>query len=162
MKIFFKNEKRAKKYLSNIHEVLNIAAKYFNLTSYNLEVNVMFTTKLEIKKLNKTLRGVNEVTDVLAFPNLNLNNKELLSDLDSCGALDVNPQTNNISLGDIALCIPKCLSQAKQYGTTQTREICYLILHGFLHLIGYNHIQEKDKLLMRTKEEEIFALFNCD
>ncbi len=155
MKVFYKCEKRAKKYLNNIQDVLNRASDFLNLNDYDLEVNVLFTTKSQIKSLNKNIREVNEVTDVLSFPNLNIGSESLIKCLNSNNVLNANPQTGNIILGDIALCVPKCLSQAKQYGTTPIREICYLALHGFLHLIGYDHINEDDKKLMRAKEDAI-------
>ena len=69
--------------------------------------------------------------------------------------MDVNPESNNIILGDIYLCLPVCKKQAKEYNTGIIREITYLTLHSFLHLLGYDHIEEKDRVIMRDLEKKI-------
>ena len=53
--------------------------------------------------------------------------------------------------------MPRCIAQSKKYGTTKTREICYLSVHGLLHLLGYDHIKEEDKKIMREKEEMVMS-----
>ena len=72
MLINFKNERRAKKYLLNIINALNSAEKVLKLSCSDIEINVSFVTRLQIKKLNNQTRNVNKVTDVLSYPHLNL------------------------------------------------------------------------------------------
>ena len=68
---------------------------------------------------------------------------------------DVNYENGNLMLGDIYLCLPVCFKQANEYKTGVKREIMYLAVHGLLHLLGYDHIEEKDKEKMRKMEEKI-------
>ncbi len=164
MLINLKNEKKAKKYLVNIINALNTAKNYLKLSCSQVEINVSFVSKSEIKKLNNQTRGINKVTDVLSYPTLLT---------DGCGVIDkkiskkafpfdINPETGNLVLGDIVICVPRCIEQSKKYGTTKTREICYLSVHGFLHLLGYDHIDDEDKKLMRQKEEEILNIVSLN
>ena len=69
--------------------------------------------------------------------------------------LCINPETNNVVLGDLYICFPQMKKQAKEYGTGIEREFVYLCLHGLLHLLGYDHMTEDDKKVMREKEELI-------
>lgn len=159
MQINYSNENKAKKYLLNITNALNSTEAILKPSCANLEVNVSFVNRLKIKNLNKTTRGVNKVTDVLSYPTLltqncgiitkNITKKQFM--------FDINPQSGNIVLGDIVICIPRCISQAKKYGNSYTREICYLATHGLLHLFGYDHITDSDKVLMRETEEKVMA-----
>lgn len=127
-----------------------------------LEVNVVFVNKCRIKKINRLHRNVNKVTDVLSFPTL------LPHDQVGMGLIvdklskenfpfDINYETGNIFLGDIYICLGKVKSQAKEYGHSFNRELSYLALHGLLHLLGYDHMTEGDKKIMREMEEKILA-----
>ena len=143
------------KYLNNLYDtILTEAIKTFNITS-DIEINVEFVSKLTIKRINKNFRNINKVTDVLSFPNLNL--KMPLENVLTKNnfACDINPETNNIMLGDIYICYNKVKKQAKEYGHSVVREACYLFLHGVLHLLGFDHIKEEDKVVMRKYEEQI-------
>ena len=123
-----------------------------------IEVYLSFVTSEEIKELNKNKRNIDEVTDVLSFPNLEnvfhekINKKRY--------PMDVNPETKRIVLGDIIICLDKAKEQATEYGHSFNREVCYLFVHGLLHLLGYDHIDELDKNLMRGEEEYILSKFN--
>ena len=70
---------------------------------------------------------------------------------------DLNPKNGNLSLGDIIICRQKALMQAKEYGHGAKREICFLALHGFLHLVGYDHIEENDRGIMEKTQDEILT-----
>lgn len=164
MLINFKNERLAKKYLVNIINALNSAEKVLKLSCSDIEINVSFVTRLQIKKLNRETRNVNRVTDVLSYPTLLVNEAEIIDKKISKKAYpyDINPETGNIVLGDIVICLPRCLEQSRKYGTTKTREICYLTVHGFLHLLGYDHMIDSDKKIMREKEELILQEISLD
>lgn len=106
-------------------------------------VSVSFAMKKEIQQLNKAYRGVDSPTDVLSFPQYN-NLEEL-------------PEEGDLLLGDVVICIEIALEQAKEYGHSQERELLYLFTHSILHLLGYDHMNEEDKKIMREKEEKVMA-----
>ena len=107
----------------------------------NFEVSLRFSSEEEIKDINKQYRGVDKKTDVLSFPIIDFNNDE---DLES------ELSQNELMLGDIIICKQVAKSQAKEYQHSLKREICFLALHGFLHLLGYDHIEEKDEIEMQA------------
>ena len=162
MNINFENEKKAKKYLNNIIEALNAAEKVLKLSCSDIEINVSFVSRLQIKKLNRETRNINKVTDVLSYPTLLTEDSGIIDKKISKKAYpyDINPETGNVVLGDIVICLPRCLEQSRKYGTTKNREICYLTVHGFLHLLGYDHMVESDKKIMREQEEKVLANVN--
>lgn len=155
MHINYSNEKLAKKFMLNITNALNTTIQVLKPSCKNLEVNVIFVRRFVIKKINAETRNVNKVTDVLSYPTLlNENNGSIEKKITKKNfPFDINPQTGNIMLGDVVICVSKCKQQAKKYKNSITREICYLSTHGLLHLFGYDHIESEDKALMRAKEE---------
>ena len=162
MLVNFINEKRAKKYIDDISKSLISAENTLKLSSKNVEVSITFVSRLEIKKMNRETRGINKVTDVLSYPTLLTEGCGIIDKKISKKAYpyDINPETGNIVLGDILICVPRCVQQSRKYGTTKTREICYLSVHGLLHLLGYDHMTDEDKKVMRAKEEEILQTIN--
>ena len=111
------------------------------------EVSVRFVDNEQIRELNKQYRNIDKETDVLSFPMFEKDElvqkiKEKLFEHE-----DV--------LGDIVISIPKVEEQAKEYGHSFERELSYMVVHGFYHLMGYDHIKEEDKKEMRPKEEKI-------
>lgn len=148
------------KYLEGYYNnLLNEVVKTFNITN-EIEINVEFVSRLAIKKLNKQFRNINKVTDVLSFPTLELKMPLENMLLKQNFVDDINPETNNIMLGDIYICFNRVKKQAKEYGHSVLRESCYLFLHGVLHLLGFDHIKEEDKTEMRKYEE--LVLNNLD
>lgn len=119
-----------------------------------LAVEVVFVDEEEIKRLNKELRSIDKVTDVLSFPTLDsikgraLFKKDFPFDIDEDGRLLV---------GSIAICTKRAEEQAKEYGHSYERELNYLLVHGILHCMGYDHMTDDDKAEMREKEEEILG-----
>jgi len=110
------------------------------------EVCVSFVDTDEIRELNAKYRNHDEVTDVLSFP------------LGIDGQYDVNPATGAKQLGDIVLCMPVAVDQAKKYGHSFQREVGYLTAHSMLHLLGYDHEQGGiEAVRMREKEEEVMS-----
>lgn len=107
--------------------------------SMDYEVSITFVDKDEIHKLNREYRKVDRPTDVLSFP---MNEEFLIEGVDSM-------------LGDIVICMDIAKDQAKEYGHSLDREIMYLTCHSMLHLLGYDHIDEDDKKIMRGKEKEV-------
>ena len=106
-------------------------------------VSVSFAMKNEIQRLNKGYRGVDAPTDVLSFPQFS--------------SLDEIPAEGDILLGDVVICVEVALEQAKEYGHSQERELLYLFTHSILHLLGYDHMNEEEKKVMRKREEQIMS-----
>lgn len=118
----------------------------------NLSVEIVTVDEEEIRRLNRELRATDAVTDVLSFPSLDgifgkkLLKKDFPADLDEEG---------NLFIGSIAICVKRAEEQAAEYGHSISRELNYLAAHGICHLLGYDHMTEEDKPLMRAKEEKV-------
>ena len=105
------------------------------LNDDNYEISLSFVSEAEIRKLNRDYREKDSVTDVLSFP------------LDDDFAIQTN------LLGDIIICCKRAIEQAKEYNHSIKREIVYLVVHSMFHLLGYDHIDESDRIIMRNKEK---------
>ncbi len=103
--------------------------------------SVSFVDKDEIQRLNREYRGIDRVTDVLSFPQFDVNNY-----LESF---------EEVMLGDVVICEEKAREQAEEYGHSYERELIYLFVHSMFHLLGYDHENEDDKAVMREKEETV-------
>lgn len=114
------------------------------LQNKNLYVNVIFTTPDEIRKINNQYRNIDKITDVLSFP---MFEKDEIEKIKNGGIKDI--------LGDIVICIQKVKEQAIEYNHSFKRELAYMVVHSFYHLMGYDHIEQSDKEKMRIKEEKI-------
>ncbi|MBP3448253.1 MAG: rRNA maturation RNase YbeY [Clostridia bacterium] len=117
-------------------------------------LTVTVTDNENIREVNREQRGIDKPTDVLSFPMLFFKAPEVPEEITE---LDYDPETHQVMLGDLLISHEKIEEQAKEYGHTLERELCYLTLHGILHLFGYDHMVEGDKKLMRKREEEILA-----
>ena len=134
-------EEIIQKVLLKCYEVEELSSKY-------LYVNVILTNPENIQRLNKQYRNIDKATDVLSFP---MFEKEEL----------VNFKSNvKEVLGDIVISLEKVEEQAKEYGHSFERELAYMVVHGFYHIIGYDHIEEEDKKVMRAKEEYVLEKLN--
>lgn len=127
---------------------------------FDLCVNVSIVSQEEIRELNRDNRDVDKVTDVLSFPMLEWREPEKL--LHEISQYDYDPDTKCVFLGDIILCKQRIEEQAKEYGHSLLRESVYLTLHGVLHLMGYDHMVDEDKKIMRNKEEEILKILGSE
>jgi len=114
------------------------------------EISYSFVNADEIKELNATYRGKDVVTDVLSFPM----HEDFL--YDRVAILKENSHLP-LLLGDIVICVQQAVAQAKEYGNSLTRELCYLSVHSVLHLLGYDHMEDDDKSVMRRIEKEIMG-----
>lgn len=122
-----------------------------------LALEVVFVSKDEIKELNAERRSIDAVTDVLSFPTLDgICEKKILSknfpyDIDEEG---------NLFIGSIVICTDVAREQAQEYGHSYERELFYLATHGVCHLLGYDHMQDDEKKVMRAKEEKVLKKLN--
>lgn len=107
------------------------------------EISVTVVDNETIRELNSQTRGIDKETDVLSFP------------LGENGEYEVNYATDALLLGDIVISLSKAVEQAQEYGHSVEREIAFLTVHSMLHLLGYDHIEDSDRKVMRVREEEI-------
>ena len=119
----------------------------------NIVVGVKFVDGTEIQKLNKKFRDVDKVTDVLSFPMFDIKPGQKIEKVLS--KLDV--LESEIYLGDIVICKDKVYSQAKEFGISKKKELCYLAVHSFLHLLGYDHETPSQEKKMYTFAEKILG-----
>lgn len=119
----------------------------------NLFAELVFVSEEQIRKLNRDTRAKDSVTDVLSFPTLEGIRGEILDRKN----YPCNVEGKKLYIGSIAICYKRAEEQAQEYGHSTEREISYLIIHGILHLMGYDHIDEEDKKQMRALEKTIVA-----
>ena len=119
------------------------------LLDSKLIMTITFTTPEEIRKINKKYRKIDKATDVLSFP---MFEKDELDEKIKSGDFPYEDV-----LGDVIISIEKVREQAEEYGHSFERELSYMLVHGFYHLMGYDHIEEEDKKIMRPKEEKILS-----
>ena len=116
-------------------------------------VELILVDEEEIQRLNHELRSIDKVTDVLSFPTLDgIKGKALFA---KEYPLDVGE--DGLLVGSIAICTKRAKEQAEEYGHSYERELHYLLVHGILHCMGYDHMTDEDKAEMREKEEEILG-----
>lgn len=133
-------------YKEIIKRVLQKCFEIEKLENKNLYVNVVLTNAKNIKSINKEHRGIDRETDVLSFP---MFEKNEIANLDN---------TNEDILGDMVISIERVEEQAKEYGHSFERELAYMVVHSFYHLLGYDHMTEEDKKEMREKEENVLGI----
>ncbi len=131
------------KEIEELVESLIRASLIFEKDSTDYEVSISFVTNEEIRELNRHYRNIDRETDVLSFP----------TDMPE-GLME------ETLLGDIIISVDKALEQAKDYNHSVKREIGYLTTHSMFHLMGYDHMEEDEKKIMREKEEAVLKSLN--
>ncbi len=133
-------------YKKIIRKVIETCFEEEKLQNSKLYVNVILTNPKNIKEINTKFRKIEKETDVLSFPMFEKEDIEFFKNSE-----------NEIEevLGDIIVSIERVKEQAIEYGHSFERELAYMIVHGFYHLMGYDHMTEEDKSKMRPKEEKI-------
>lgn len=130
---------------------------------YDVEVSITFVDEENIRKINKEYRNIDNSTDVLSFPMIEYDSdysrisdrKEEMYDF-LIDVIDIkNPDTDEIILGDIVLCVPVIINQAKEYNHSILREYAFLIVHSMLHLLGFDHIEDDERIIMENKQNQI-------
>ena len=127
--------------------------KVLKQVSY-FKVELVFSNGDDMQGLNRTTRGVDSITDVLSYPSMEGIKGKILQPIECKTELE----GKYIFMGSIVLCDEKVAQQAEEYGHSVEREREYLIIHGLLHLFGYDHMTEEDKKEMRDKEKEVLAI----
>ena len=145
--IIYKDVEKVETWEEIVKKVFNTCFEEEGLQDSKVSISVTFTNPENIQSINKEYRDIDKPTDVLSFP---MFQKEELDKK----IKEKDFQYQDI-LGDIVISIPKVEEQAKEYGHSFERELSYMLVHGFYHLMGYDHIEEEDKKIMRPKEEKI-------
>ena len=122
---------------------------------YEAEVNLLLTENAQIHEMNLEQRGIDRPTDVLSFPMIEYEEPGDFSVIDEESAETFNPESGELMLGDIVISKEKVLSQAEEYGHLPRREYAFLIAHSMLHLFGYDHMEEDERIIMEAKQREI-------
>ena len=129
-------------WLERLEEILPLYAEQEGLPDA-LVIGLTFCDDDAIRAINAEYRGIDRATDVLSFPLYERDDEiELFDD-------ELSP------FGDIVLSVPHAIAQAEEYGHSVEREVCYLVVHGLMHLAGYDHIEPEDKREMRAEEEAL-------
>ena len=145
--IIYEDVQPNEQYESTIKKVLKECYEVENLVNSKLIVTVTFTTPENIRKINNKYRNIDRATDVLSFPMFEKDELDKKIKEQDFICEDV--------LGDIIISVEKVEEQAKEYGHSFERELSYMVVHGFYHLMGYDHMNDEDKKAMREKEEKV-------
>ena len=158
-------------YTDNRQEKLNVDEEFINSleavcdfvlkkegVNCKYQISLLFVDNEEIREINRETRNIDRATDVLSFPMLNYPNKKFFKDV----YIDYNfDETfldgDELVLGDIVLSLERALEQSEEYNHSYKREVSYLGGHSILHLLGYDHMEEDDKAIMRKREEELLG-----
>lgn len=144
MNIIFSEETMPSEAIINsLIEAAELCVLAEDLDQDRVEISVSFVGEEEIHDLNKLFRDVDHVTDVLSFPQYD--------------DMDALPNEGIICLGDVVICSEQALIQAEELGHSPEREILYLFVHSMFHLMGYDHMDDEEKAIMREKEELIMT-----
>ncbi|MBE6062779.1 MAG: rRNA maturation RNase YbeY [Clostridium butyricum] len=127
----------------------------------NCEVSLLFVDNDEIREINNETRGIDRATDVLSFPMLDYENKKVFKEMYKGYEFSQSDcDGEELVLGDIVLSLERALEQSKEFNHSFEREASYLVVHSVLHLLGYDHMEDDDKVIMRKREEEILNKLN--
>jgi len=139
--VFSDGRKPGKPILTKMYEAAGLCLAKKGVDSERVMVSVTFVSREEIKELNTLYRNINEITDVLSFPQY-----------ENPGQF---PSQGTILLGDVVICTEQALLQADDFGHSPERELVYLFVHSMLHLLGYDHGEAGGKKDMREFEESV-------
>ncbi len=133
-------------------ENLQAAMKGFVQTDIPLAVELLFVDGEEIRRLNRETRNIDRVTDVLSYPALEDIKGQAIYAADHPYEID---EEGKLLIGSIVVCCERAREQAEEYGHTYERELHYLLVHGIMHCLGYDHEADEERAEMREKEEYI-------
>ena len=135
-------------------EALEGALGDFVEADVDLSVELIFVDGEEIRRLNRETRGIDKVTDVLSYPTMDGIKGQALKGAEHPFEMD---EEGCLLIGSIAICADRAREQAEEYGHSYERELHYLIVHGVMHCLGYDHTQDEERTEMREKEEYVLG-----
>ena len=127
---------------------------------YEAEVSLTLCDGESIREINREFRDRDSVTDVLSFPMLEYETPGVFDNVEEDSPDAFNPETGDLILGDIIICLDRVRLQAEEYGHSRKREFAFLVAHSMLHLIGYDHMTEDDESIMNDRQEAVLNSLN--
>ena len=143
----------------NVYKQAVEAVLDYEKCPYETDVSLLLTDNNSIRDINKEMRDIDAATDVLSFPMSEYGspaNFDSLKDMDDA----FDPDSGELLLGDIVISIDKIIEQADSFGHSLKREFAFLIVHSMLHLIGFDHIEDSDRIVMEAHQQEIMTKLN--
>lgn len=125
------------------------------------QISLLFVDNEEIRDINRETRGIDKATDVLSFPMLDYPKGKVFKDVyKNTKFNEIYLDGEELVLGDMVLSLERTKEQSIEYNHSFNREVCYLVVHSILHLLGYDHMESEEKKIMRKREEEILGDLN--
>jgi len=152
--IYFENEQEHEipfDYEALIKTVVEAAVKSEGCP-YEVQASVVITDNENIRQTNKEFRGIDKATDVLSFPMHQYSEPAFYDELED---EDFDPESDELVLGDIMISFERATEQAVEFGHSVKREIAFLTAHSVLHLLGYDHMEDEERIIMEEKQEAI-------
>lgn len=147
-------------FVDKLKSVIEFALKEEEV-NIKCEVSLLFVDNEEIKQINKDTRRIDRETDVLSFPMLEYEYKKVFKEIYKDYKFSpADFDGEELVLGDIVLSLEKALEQSQEFNHSYEREASYLVVHSVLHLLGYDHMEDDEKNIMRSREEEILNKLN--
>lgn len=140
-----------------VNEIIEAALDYIDCP-YECELNVIFTDNEGIHEINKEFRDIDAPTDVLSFPMIEYEKPGSFDNLEEASFDYFNQDSGELMLGDIILNVDRIKSQAEEFNHSIYRELAFLTAHSMLHLFGYDHMEEEERMVMEKKQEEILNM----
>ena len=148
--------------VKSMEKIIDFALKSEKLI-LDYEISIIYVDNKKIREINNEFRNIDKETDVLSFPMLEYPKGKVYKDIYLESKLDDSFfDESKVVLGDIAISAEKAMEQCEEFGHSFEREIVYLTVHSILHLLGYDHMVEEEKIVMRKREEEILNNFNLN
>lgn len=139
-----------------VEDVVLAVLEYENCP-YEAEVSVILTDNAAIREVNRQCRQTDAPTDVLSFPMIDFEAESDFSHVEDHVEDYFDPETGELVLGDIMVSVEKVTEQAEAYGHSRERELAFLIAHSMLHLCGYDHMDEQERLRMEQRQDDILS-----
>jgi probable rRNA maturation factor len=127
----------------------------YEVCPYETEVNILFTNDEEIQQINQEFRQIDAATDVLSFPSIEYETPGDFTMLEENVVDWFHPETGELLLGDIVISVDRAKLQAMEYGHSLEREIAFLTAHSMFHLMGYDHMEEDERIRMEEKQKNV-------
>lgn len=157
MTIIFENESKSDNQLDYegiAGKVISAALDYVKCP-YECEVNLLLTDNAGIQEVNRQMRDIDAPTDVLSFPMIEFEKEADFSVVENDVCSYFNAESGELLLGDIMISLERAREQAKEFNHCIKREYAFLIAHSMLHLSGFDHMEDKERLVMERMQEDI-------
>lgn len=132
-------------------QIIGKAAELYGFNLNETEIDITIVDADTIKTINRETRNIDSPTDILTFPNIDI----VLPYNKNNYPYDIDPESGNVILGEMLIARDVMANNAADYAHSVTREFAYLVTHGMMHLMGFDHIEDDDRKIMRIKEDEI-------